>query len=112
MLNTKTSIMLVVMLALALVQGDFAQTPSSGLAAQRAAAERAWPIFFQSFRAAVNKRDRAKLKEMMARAFFFSGGGGPDNHNHHMRDYPPKSMADPQPKPPPPFINFLASAPI
>ena len=66
------------------------------LAAQRAAAERAWPAFFKSFRTAVAKRDRAALKGMMTPDFFFSGGGGDDNHDGDTRDEAFKFLDDPQ----------------
>jgi hypothetical protein len=43
-------------------------------------AEKAWPAFFATFRAAVRKRNRAALKRMLADGLLFSlgGGGGPD----------------------------------
>jgi hypothetical protein len=39
------------------------------LAERRAAAERSWPSFFNAFRSAVARRDRAALKEMLASPF-------------------------------------------
>lgn len=40
-----------------------------------AAAEREWPSFWQSFRTAINKRDRAALKGMLPSRFETNGGG-------------------------------------
>lgn len=42
---------------------------------KNAAAERSWQQFYTAFSAAVNKRDRAALKRMMARHFELHGGG-------------------------------------
>ena len=52
----------------------------------RIEAERAWPAFFVKFRAAVKRRDRSAIKEMMVKDFYFSGGGGDDNHDGDSRD--------------------------
>src|SRR3989442_5067231 len=82
-------------LALAANQSSVAQSrplrPS-----EKARAERAWAVFFKSFRAAVSKRDREALKKMMVRDFFFSGGGGDDNHDGDTRDEAFKFLDDPQ----------------
>jgi hypothetical protein len=43
-----------------------------------AAAERAWKIFFPRFRAAVKRRDRAALRNMMVPVFLYSFGGNLD----------------------------------
>src|SRR6266566_6924567 len=73
-----------------------AQISKRGLAAQKAVAERAWPSFFKSFRAAVARRDREALKTLMVRDFFFSGGGGDDNHDGDTRDDAFRYWDDPQ----------------
>ena len=82
-------------LALAANQSSVAQSrplrPS-----EKARAERAWAVFFKSFRAAVSKRDREALRKMMVRDFFFSGGGGDDNHDGDTRDEAFKFLDDPQ----------------
>ena len=88
----------VLLITLGMVQGESAQTRPRGLAAQKLVAAKAWPSFFQSFRAAVSKRDRVALKEMMVRDFFFSGGGGDDNHNDDSRDEAFKFLDDPNVK--------------
>jgi hypothetical protein len=63
---------------------------------QRAAADKAWPLFIKSFREAVNKRDREALKKMLVRDFYFSGGGGDDNHDGDTRDEAFKFFDDAQ----------------
>ncbi|MDQ2856682.1 MAG: hypothetical protein M3R68_10165, partial [Acidobacteriota bacterium] len=68
-------------------------TPQSS---QRIAADKAWPGFFKSFRAAVSKHDGEALKKMMVRDFYFSGGGGDDNHDGDTRDEAFKFFDDPQ----------------
>ena len=42
------------------------------------AAERAWKVFFPRFRAAVERRDRAALRQMMLPEFLYSFGGNLD----------------------------------
>jgi hypothetical protein len=102
--------------SLAVVLGVFAtagaQTKARGLAAQKIAADKAWPAFFDSFRAAVNKRDRAVLREMMVRDFFFSGGGGDDNHDGDTRDEAFKFLDDPEVKGWPAFARTLAKGTV
>ena len=43
-------------------------------------AERAWKSFYSKFRAAVEKRDRVALKQMMASEFLYSFGGNLDRN--------------------------------
>ena len=42
---------------------------------QRQNADQSWQQFYSAFRAAVDRRDRASLKRMMARSFETNGGG-------------------------------------
>jgi hypothetical protein len=72
------------------------QSRNKPSAAEKVAADKAWPLFFKSFRAAVNKRDREALKNMLVSDFFFSGGGGDDNHDGDTRDEAFKFLDDPQ----------------
>ena len=82
-----TQILIFVALPLALAGSLSASTQIRTLSpSEKARSEKAWPLFFKSFRAAVSKRDRDALKKMMVRDFFFSGGGGDDNHDGDMRD--------------------------
>src|SRR5258708_47144 len=97
-MRNRTVLLLAVLITLGMVQGESSQTRPRGLAAQKLFADKAWPSFFQSFRAAVSKRDRVALKEMMVRDFFFSGGGGDDNHNDDSRDEAFKFLDDPNVK--------------
>jgi hypothetical protein len=60
--------------------------PQVAYAQRDASAERAWKPFFVAFRAAVRKRDRVALREMMVTDFYFSGGGGDDNGDGDLRD--------------------------
>jgi hypothetical protein len=60
--------------------------PQATFAQRNASAERAWTPFFVAFRAAVRKRDRVALREMMVADFYFSGGGGDDNGDDDFRD--------------------------
>ena len=87
---------LLVVAQLCVVSVGSAQTRARLPAGQKAAAEKAWPAFFKSFRAAVSRRDRDALKKMMVSDFFFSGGGGDDNHDGDMRDDAFKFLDDPQ----------------
>jgi hypothetical protein len=73
-----------------------AQTRLKSLSAQKGAAEKAWPLFFKSFRGAVSRRDRDALRKMIVSDFFFSGGGGDDNHDGDTRDEAFKFLDDPQ----------------
>lgn len=50
------------------------------------AAGRAWGPFINAFRAAVRKRDRAALKEMMSRDFYYHSSGGDENGDEDTRD--------------------------
>jgi hypothetical protein len=70
---------LLLMAQFGLPSGFVAQEHITRPSAQQAAADRAWPEFFNAFRTAVHNRDRAALKRLMVRDFFFSGGGGDDN---------------------------------
>jgi len=76
----------VVVLQLSLAQGG---------SSARAAADKAWPAFFSSFRTAVRNKDREALKKMMVRDFFFSGGGD-DNQDGDTRDLALKFLDDQQ----------------
>lgn len=89
------SLFISVLLLLCLVPYGSAQKAGS-LAAQKPAAEAAWPGFFKSFREAVGRRDRAALEKMMVSDFFFSGGGGDDNQDGDTRDEAFKFLDDPQ----------------
>lgn len=86
--------LLVLVLVFAASQGFVAE--GSAMPSEKARAERAWPSFFKSFRAAVSKRDRDALMKMMVPEFFFSGGGGDDNHDGDLRDDAFKFLDDPQ----------------
>src|SRR5437016_9512812 len=95
MFSTRILLSAAIVFALGLIQSDIAQGPKQ-LAAQKIAADRAWPEFFKTFRAAVAKRDRFALKQMMTRDFYFSGGGGDDNQDGDTRDEALKFLDDPQ----------------
>lgn len=60
--------------------------PHASVARPRSAAERAWKPFFNAFRDAVRRRDRAALRSMMVPDFFTSGGVGDDNGDGDSRD--------------------------
>lgn len=60
--------------------------PQATFAQRNTSAERGWKPFFLAFRAAVRKRDRVALREMMVNDFYFSGGGGDDNGDGDFRD--------------------------
>jgi hypothetical protein len=94
MFSTRILLSAALVVSLGVVGSNPAQTRKQ-LAAQKIAADRAWPEFFRNFRAAVAKRDRAVLRQMMTRDFFFSGGGGDDNHDGDMRDDAFKFLDDP-----------------
>lgn len=79
---------LVIFLALCLL------VPQVAFAQREASAERAWKPFFVAFRAAVRKRDRLALKEMMVTDFYFSGGDGDDNGDGDFRDDAFKFFSD------------------
>jgi hypothetical protein len=82
-----TRILISVALGLALAASQSSVAQSRAVRpSEKAQAERAWPLFFKNFRAAVSKRDRDALRKMMVRDFFFSGGGGDDNHDGDTRD--------------------------
>lgn len=49
-------------------------------------AERAWKPFIASLRAAVKKRDRVALNNLMSREFYFLSSGGDENGNEDSRD--------------------------
>ena len=76
--------------------GSSASRVRGGPSSEKIAADKAWPLFFRSFRAAVNRRDREALRKMMVRDFFFSGGGGDDNQDGDTRDEAFKFLDDPQ----------------
>ena len=60
--------------------------PQLSMAQTTRAAERAWKPFFAKFRAAVKKRDRTALSEMMVREFYYLSSGGDENDNNDTRD--------------------------
>ena len=65
--------MLFLMLFLIITPSAFAQAPRS----THAQANRAWPVFWKQFGAAIRRKDRAAFKRLMAsEREFFSGGGG------------------------------------
>jgi hypothetical protein len=60
-------------------------TPALG-AAQSSRAQRAWKPFITAFRAAVKKRDREAVSQMMSRDFYYLSSGGDENGNQDSRD--------------------------
>ena len=63
--------------------------PASGAgtaAARKAAADRAWPSFYASFRDAVRRRERGALRRMLAADLDYAYDGGDDNRDGDSRD--------------------------
>ena len=60
----------------------------TGRAAARTttAAERAWRPFFNAFRAAVKRRDRAAVREMIARDFYYLSSGEDEDGDGDTRE--------------------------
>lgn len=70
--------------------------PQAASAQKSAAAERAWRPFFNAFRAAVKRRDRAALKGMMARDFHYHSSGGDENGDDDTREEALEFWAEPR----------------
>jgi hypothetical protein len=69
----KKTLILSLILFLLIPSLAFAQNPRS----TRAQADKAWPIFWSQFSAAIKRKDRVAFKRLMAsEREFFSGGGG------------------------------------
>lgn len=60
--------------------------PSIGPAQSSKRSQQAWKSFFTAFEAAVKRRDRDALSNMMARDFYYLSSGGDENGNHDSRD--------------------------
>jgi len=60
-----------VLAQLCVVPSPSAQRRGKSLSEQKAAAEKAWPLFFKSFRAALGRRDRDELKKWWLATFSF-----------------------------------------
>ena len=58
----------ILLLISVLVVSIHAQVPAGN-------AERAWPIFWKTFKAAINAKDKVRLQTMMPDEFFDGGGG-------------------------------------
>src|SRR5438034_11720696 len=67
----KTQRILAMIFLLLAASATFSQTS----AATNAAANRSWPSFWRQITAAINKKDRAALKKMMANNFSDESGG-------------------------------------
>ncbi len=61
-------------------------TPALCVGQTSSRANRAWKPFFTAFRAAVKKRDREAVSQMMSRDFYYLSSGGDENGNQDTRD--------------------------
>jgi len=76
MVNMKHILVIILLVVLLAPCASYAQKSSNS---QRiAAAEQAWKVFIPRFRAAVNRRDRDALRQMMTAEFLYSFGGNLD----------------------------------
>jgi hypothetical protein len=75
----RLSLILLLLFATPALRAQAAPTKAANVSATRAAADRAWPSFYASFRDAVRRRDREALRSMLASDINYSDGGGDDN---------------------------------
>lgn len=76
MVNKKYILVIIASVLLLTPSVSYAQ--KSANSRRMVAAEQSWKVFFPRFRAAVNRRDRAALRQMMAPEFLYSFGGNLD----------------------------------
>jgi hypothetical protein len=69
---------LVIIVSAVLLAPCVSYAQKSANSRRMAAADRAWKVYFPRFRAAVKRRDRDALRQMMAAEFLYSFGGNLD----------------------------------